>query len=567
MKYIIPIAAVAGFILLLLLINLAFEKNKVKKFREKLAKNFGTFKRIDADSDKIRKVKGYFFKHLEEEEYIVDNITWADLEGDTLFNSINRCYSSCGEEYLYYMLRKPEFRPDEEALSRYNKQIDSLITDEKKRLDLQILFATLGKTGKYSVYEYIHLLSQVKPVKVILFIAVWIVYLLIAASFIYNTALGVVLLICWLIVCVAISLTKKKTVEQYISSFEYIVRTLVTADKLIKYNPEGYEKEIEEIKKLRSEIKGINAGYLSFLKQSNRSGASDMASGMMSFINSFLLFDLFVFYRMLNLVIDKEDVYDKIFALLGRMEAQISVANFKASFEEASVPEFTDEKIVVLKDAVHPLIKDCVSNSVSIDRCMLITGSNASGKSTFLRTVLINCLLAETLNVVTAKEFKMKASLLFSSMSLKDSLSDNESYYMAEINSIKRILNARNSNVNVICFLDEVLRGTNTVDRVAAASEILRNLTGEGIITFAATHDIELTYLLEKEYDNYYFREEITEEEGKEDINFSYKLNLGRSDTRNALFLLKLMGYPSEVVENAQALAQRFLTEGKWMQE
>ena len=89
----------------------------------------------------------------------------------------------------------------------------------------------------------------------------------------------------------------------------------------------------------------------------------------------------------------------------------------------------------------------------------------------------------------------------------------------------------------------------------------------ENVLCFAATHDIELTYLLEKEYDNYYFREEITEEEGKEDINFSYKLNLGRSDTRNALFLLKLMGYPSEVVENAQALAQRFLTEGKWMQE
>lgn len=567
MKYLAVIAVIFGFIGISLLINLILERNKVKRFRARLARNFGSFKRIDVEEERIRKVQGYFFRHIDEEDYIVDNITWADLEGDTLFNSMNKCYSSCGEEYLYYWLRRPESKPDKARLSRYNNQIDSLIEDEKKRLDLQIIFATLGKTGKYSVYEYIHLLSKVKPVNCLLFIAIWAGYLLIAGSFFINNVLGIVLLISWLVICIGISLTKKKTVEQYISSFEYIVRTVVTADTIIKYNPEGFEEETEELKKLRKEIKGINSGYLSFLKQSNRSGVSDMASGLMSLINNFFLFDLFCFYRMLGLVIDKENVYDKIFALLGKMEAQISVANFKASFEDTCVPEFTEVNEVSFKDAIHPLIAGCISNSVTMDKCMLITGSNASGKSTFLRTVLINCLLAETVNLTVSKEFKMKPSLLYSSMSLKDSLSDNESYYMAEINSIKRILNARETGENIICFLDEVLRGTNTVDRVAAASEILRNLTGEGIVTFAATHDIELTYLLENVYDNYYFREEIVEEEGKEDIIFSYKLNSGRSDTRNALFLLKLMGYPPEVVENAQALAQRFLTEGKWMQE
>ena len=86
-------------------------------------------------------------------------------------------------------------------------------------------------------------------------------------------------------------------------------------------------------------------------------------------------------------------------------------------------------------------------------------------------------------------------------MSLKDSLETGESYYMAEINSIKRILNAKENGKFILCFLDEVLRGTNTVERVAAATEILRYLSGENIITIAATHDIELTYLLEKDYD------------------------------------------------------------------
>ena len=205
------------------------------------------------------------------------------------------------------------------------------------------------------------------------------------------------------------------------------------------------------------------------------------------------------------------------------------------------VPEYTDKNYMAAKDIVHPLIDGCVDNSFEIARGMVITGSNASGKSTFLRTVLVNCLLSETIYTATAKEFKLKPSYIFSSLSLKDSLAENESYYMAEINSIKRVMCARDEGKNIICFLDEVLRGTNTIDRIAAATEILNNLTGDTILTFAATHDIELTYLLEKLYDNYFFREEILTANGKEDIYFSYKINVGRSDTRNALQLLRII--------------------------
>ena len=152
-------------------------------------------------------------------------------------------------------------------------------------------------------------------------------------------------------------------------------------------------------------------------------------------------------------------------------------------------------------------------------------------------------------------------------MSLKDSLETGESYYMAEINSIKRILESKKSGNDVLCFLDEVLRGTNTVERVAAATEILRYLSGSNIITIAATHDIELTYILEKVYNNYFFREEIKKEDDKEDIYFSYKLNSGRSDTRNALLLLKVMGYPEEIYENAGKLSEGFLNTGKWLND
>ena len=108
--------------------------------------------------------------------------------------------------------------------------------------------------------------------------------------------------------------------------------------------------------------------------------------------------------------------------------------------------------------------------------------------------------------------------------------------------------------------MDEVLRGTNTVERIAASSRILRSLTGEGVLCFAATHDIELTHLLEDVYHNYHFEETI--ENG--DISFNYLLKRGRAQTRNAIRLLEVMGYDGRVIREAEELAERFLETGEW---
>lgn len=546
-------------------INAISENNKKKRFRNRLQRTFGQFSRTEPNHDKMKSAKGYFLHHMDDSKFIADEITWNDLEGDALFASMNKCYSSAGEEILYYMLRTPDVTGDENRKKDFLSELDALEADEKTRLDLQIIFAILGKTGKYSVFDYISLLGNVKPVKPVIFVVFWIIYLAIAAFFFVSAPFAAAFLSVFAIGCMIFYFSQKKTVERYITSFEYIVRTIVTAESVIKLNPKGFEKEVEELKSLRKELKGIKPSTLVFIKQSTRSGNADLMSSAMSLGNAFFHFDLFCFYRLLSQVVSKAKEYDRMFEILGGIEAKISVLNFKCAFENTCEPTFTDDNKMSADSIFHPLIENCVENSFCVERGMVITGSNASGKSTFLRTVLINCLLAQTVYVSTSKEFVLRPSFIFSSLSLKDSLASGESYYMAEINSIKRILNARDSGNRVICFLDEVLRGTNTVDRIAAATEILENLSGETIITFAATHDIELTRLLEKKYDNYFFREEILRnDEGKEDIYFSYKINTGISDTRNALQLLKLMGYPPEVVDKAENLAHGFLETGKW---
>lgn len=146
-------------------------------------------------------------------------------------------------------------------------------------------------------------------------------------------------------------------------------------------------------------------------------------------------------------------------------------------------------------------------------------------------------------------------------MALKDDLGNSDSYYIVEIKSLKRILDAiDNTGMPVICFIDEVLRGTNTVERIAASSEILKSLKNKNALCFAATHDIELTTLLSYEYDNYHFQEEVTDD----DVKFNYKLYKGPTTTRNAIKLLKVMGYNKDIVDSAENRANMFLNKGTW---
>ena len=136
----------------------------------------------------------------------------------------------------------------------------------------------------------------------------------------------------------------------------------------------------------------------------------------------------------------------------------------------------------------------------------------------------------------------------------------NESYYIVEIKSLKRILDCSNEEVPLLCFIDEVLRGTNTLERIAASSTILSKLAKNHCICFAATHDLELTSILEDWYLNYHFQEQITDG----DILFDYQLYEGKSNSRNAIKLLGLLGYPDDIIESSQASCEAFTQTGVW---
>ena len=169
--------------------------------------------------------------------------------------------------------------------------------------------------------------------------------------------------------------------------------------------------------------------------------------------------------------------------------------------------------------------------------------------------------MAQTVNTVHAHSYRGGFFRVYSSMALRDDIESAESYFIVEIKSLKRIMDAvPKEETPVLAFIDEVLRGTNTVERIAASAQILKDLAGKNAMLVTATHDIELTELLKDIYSNYHFEEEIVDNE----IRFNYVLQKGKATSRNAIKLLSVMGYGKDVVKAAEETAERFVSEGVW---
>jgi DNA mismatch repair ATPase MutS len=247
---------------------------------------------------------------------------------------------------------------------------------------------------------------------------------------------------------------------------------------------------------------------------------------------------------------------------MGSVEACIAIASFRETLDFYSIPTLLNDKKVSLEveDIYHPMISNPVVNSMKEDNSVLITGSNASGKSTFLKCVAINAVLAQTIYMTMAKKYSANFYRVYSSMALTDNLKNNESYYIVEIKSLKRILDASDDATPILCFIDEVLRGTNTVERIAASAQILKSLNKDNVMCFAATHDIELTHILENIFHNYHFEEEVQEN----DILFNYELRNGRATSRNAIKLLSIIGYDKQIIEQAEKAAANFIGSNCW---
>jgi DNA mismatch repair ATPase MutS len=238
---------------------------------------------------------------------------------------------------------------------------------------------------------------------------------------------------------------------------------------------------------------------------------------------------------------------------VGSMDAAISVASFMDGLPIVVAPVRTAERRIEAEGLYHPLLANPVGNPIHCDgRSILITGSNMAGKTTFLRTVGINVILAQTLNLCLAEKALMPRVMVRSSIRREDRLAQGDSFYAVELARIQEMIQDAEGDHLHLFLLDEIFRGTNTLERISAATAVLHYL-GLAHLALVTTHDLELQDLLADSFDMFHFSEQIVE--GK--YGFNYRIQAGPTRGRNAIRLLELHGYPESITREARLLADR----------
>ncbi len=537
---------------------LYFQKKNRIELEQTLKKEWGNFSTKEWHPSDWERLTHSFtvFSHT----IFIDTITWNDFEMDAIFRQINQTHSSIGEEYLYYLLHTPA--TEKEKLEEREHLITYFTTHEKERIAFQVLAEKIGKQKKESLYESLfgfkeipvlkswkHILSDIFLIGSFLFLLV-------------NPILGIFLLILALAYSISLYYKEKAKVANSISCFQQIIPLLKAIDKRTLF-------QTTELKPYFDQMADAQKKLIPFKKFSLLVGQGFSGSPidiLLDYVRMLTHIDLILF----NQVVIQFQMYKNeiLFCMnqFGFLESMIAAASYRKALPNYCIPEFLTLEgqkkplSIKLTNVYHPRIETPVKNSIAVKKSVLLTGSNASGKSTFLKTTAIAALLAQTIHTVPADQYQAPFYQIYSSMAIRDNLSGHDSYYMVEIKSLKRILDAKKDTIPVLCFIDEVLRGTNTVERIAASIEILKSLSNQQVLCFAATHDIELTQLLKEEYENYYFREQIQ----KEDILFDYQLKKGISTSRNAIRLIQQIGYEKKIVDRALLRADTFLKTGSW---
>ncbi len=482
--------------------------------------------------------------------------TWNDMNMDRILARIDTCMSLAGEERLYAMLREPF--SDEDEVRRRDSLIRSFDSDDVLCDEYRKRLGEIGDNIKQPASVTIAGLSEVRVSgNAGHVICALLGIISIALIFISPTA-GLLSFLAVLILNISTYFRRKEEIGEQLACFVYLIKAYKAARSMLKVKD---DEEKTYRKRLRSSVEILSKVTRgSFLVTGGRGLTGGIVNMVLDYLRIFFHLDLIRFNSMQREVLAHKEDVSEFFRALGDIDAFIAIAMYRRSLAAWCVPEYaSDGKGAVTMEVsglYHPLIEDAVRSDIctKAGKGVLITGSNASGKSTFLRAAGLAAILGQSIATICAESYRAGRFLIMSSMSVSDDILEGDSYYMAEIKSVKKILDRSKklNNTPLLCFVDEVLKGTNTVERIAASSAILKSLCTDGVICYAATHDIELTGILAEYYDNYHFEEKITDN----DVEFSYRLTEGPATSKNAIKLLEIMGYDMDIVKDAREMAE-----------
>ncbi|MGY2134401.1 MutS-related protein [Hymenobacter sp. HD11105] len=474
--------------------------------------------------------------------------TWADLNGDLLFGLLDATVSRVGQQCLYHRLRSP--LADEVPLQDFEAAATLLAQQPGARGHALLALDQLSAHEAY----YLTDLLQGQPLPP-----------LPGARCAPLLALGLVATLLggfWLPVLWfgtgAFALTNAVFHFWQHARIKRQVRSLLHLGRLHRAGQALLRAALplRPLQALAAPLVRLGAlvRQVAFF-QVEADWQSDLAAPVVwlfDLLKMLLLLDVLLYARCRVAVQQHAPAIRTVFEAVGYVDCALAVASFRQR-HATCVPHFGPAAAgIQLQGGYHPLVPGCVPNDLTLaGPGVLLTGSNMAGKTTFMRTLGVNALLAQTIATCPATAYRAPFCRVLTSLSLADSLPTGKSYYLVEAETMRQLLLACEAAPgSYLLLLDELFKGTNTQERIAANTAVLAYLQPRSWVV-AATHDGELGALLQSCYAEYHFCETVT----AADWYFDYRLKVGPLTTRNAIRLLARLHYPAPVVAAAQALS------------
>lgn len=518
-----------------------------KKQTERLEASFGKLKDEPFDFSAIHK----YFENKDKSKVlqVLSDKTCNDLDFEELFMYLDRTTSKVGQQYLYNKLRAIDVNPQETEINE--ELIDKLSKEPNFRIKIQ---RQLERLSKYDVYRISELFQKEHPKPPKWFIAVKLLSFTSLLSFVwlFFEPQFVLVFMGVFMINFIIHLWNKRNLLSIIDAIPQLLRLNGIASYIHRY------KDLKNIDpKLSASIRTINKVNfrMSFLKLETKLQGEfeSIAWILLELFKIMFLLEPLLLFGVLNRLNTKREEITNVFEFVGRVDMLISIASLREGLDYFCIPEIDNNKRIKATEIYHPLIINCTPNTIEVcEKSVLLTGSNMAGKTSFIRTIGLNILTGLTINTCFAKSLISPVTRIFSAIRISDDLMNDKSYYFEEVLTIKKMVNEGTNEKTNLFLLDEIFKGTNTVERISAGKAVLSSLSKNGNMVFVSTHDIELTDMLSKEYDLFHFSETVKEKS----VDFDYKLKKGKLKNRNAIRILQINGYPDGVVKEAIAISK-----------
>jgi hypothetical protein len=480
---------------------------------------------------------------------LVDDRTWSDLELERVFGKLDNAVTPLGTQYLYTLLRTYEAKP--EKLRENAEAWRAFSSSAETAAGLRKALAPLDRGAGANLAEF--LFGPIPPLPRRRFF-----FPLIAAAALLCP-LGIFFSVWFLWFTLALWSTSIFLHCHYITAIGRHAPALASLAILLECLPQIigslHGQDLPELKKLAglAEVATHIRNKISWVFSVKARG-DELMMILMDYLNVFCLFEVNACCRAIAAVSEQQAALTSIFRGVARLDAFQGLAASLSQYPYLCVAVLKEGRSFTLIRACHPLLKDPVDNSIrGTGNSLLLSGTNMAGKTTFMKTVAINVLLSQTVGICLAEEAVLPPARIKTLIERDETTAGNRSYFYFDAAELLRMIrDAESSRRDSWFFVDELFRGTNTVERVAASSAVLKYMTSRWMV-IASTHDQEVIREVGGDFDSYHFTELITEDGAR----FDYRLHPGPCTSRNAIKLLALAGYPKEVTDMAGTLAGR----------